>query len=250
MQVSKAPLMHGRLNEEPAFRETRIVRSARRRKTVAARVEDGVLVVSVPARMSTAEAEAWVERMAARFKRAPRPDPLADQGDLERRAARLNRAHFEGKLTWASIVYVTNQTSKYGSCSPGSRRIRISHRVAAMPTFVLEYIIVHELAHLIEANHGRRFWRLVHRYPYAERAIGYLMAHGLVSAQERVEEPSLFIPPSEDLQTFAAAAHSSTNAPRAHRAGESAASEAADDGFDDDAYDPFDDPALYGGMQA
>ena len=119
-----------------------------------------MLVVAVPARMSAAEAEAWVERMAARFRRAPRADARADQSDLERRAARLNRQYFEGKLTWASMVYVTNQTSKYGSCSPGSRRIRISHRVASMPTFVLEYIIVHELAHLKEREHDKAFYAL------------------------------------------------------------------------------------------
>ena len=178
-----------------AFRTTRIIRSKKRRKTVAARVEDGVLIVYLPARMSEEEGRAWVDRMAARFRGRAERDADAAQADLKRRAARLNRKYFEGRLEYASIVYVTNQTSKYGSCSPGSRRIRISHRMASAPPFVLDYIIVHELAHLIEANHGRRFWKLVHRYPLAERAIGYLMALGLVPAQERAVEPSLFIPP-------------------------------------------------------
>jgi predicted metal-dependent hydrolase len=184
--------------DEQTFHSTRVIRSARRRKTVAARVQDGVLTIYLPARISEEEARSWVERMTRRMSARVQRDNLNDEKDLQRRAARLNRKYFGGELRYNSIVYVTNQTSKYGSCSPGSRRIRISHRMASMPAFVLDYIIVHELAHLIEANHGRRFWKLVNRYPHAERAIGYLMGVGLVPAQERVSEPSLFVPPLDE----------------------------------------------------
>lgn len=183
---------------EQTFRSTRVIRSSRRRKTVAARVQDGVLTIYLPARISEEEARNWVERMTRRMTQRVQRETLNDDADLQRRAARLNRKYFDGELRYSSIVYVTNQTSKYGSCSPGSRRIRISHRMASMPSFVLDYIIVHELAHLLEANHGRRFWKLVRRYPHAERAIGYLMGVGLVPAQQRTSEPSLFIPPLEE----------------------------------------------------
>lgn len=186
------------MKEDGTFHDTRVVRSTRRRKTVAARVQDGVLTIYLPARISEEEARSWVERMTARMSQRVQRDTLNDEKALQQRAARLNRRYFDGQLKYASIVYVTNQTSKYGSCSPGSRRIRISHRMATMPAFVLDYIIVHELAHLLEANHGRRFWKLVNRYPHAERAIGYLMGLGMVAAQERVSEPSLFVPPLDD----------------------------------------------------
>jgi predicted metal-dependent hydrolase len=98
---------------------------------------------------------------------------------LARRAAELNRQYFGGKLKWREIRYVANQQRRYGSCTPVTGTIRISHRVATMPVWVRDYVIVHELAHLQEANHGPRFWRLVNRYPRVERARGYLICLGL-----------------------------------------------------------------------
>ena len=47
-----------------------------------------------------------------------------------------------------------------------------------LPAFVVEYVLVHELAHLVQASHGPEFWALVNRYPKTERARGYLMALG------------------------------------------------------------------------
>lgn len=184
-------------NTEGTFQSTRVIRSTRRRKTVAARVQDGVLTIFLPARISHEEERSWVERMTKRMTKRVQRNSLNDDQDLQRRAMQLNRKFFDGQLVYNSIDYVTNQTSKYGSCSPGTRRIRISHRMAQMPSFVLDYIIVHELAHLIEANHGRRFWKLVNRYPLAERAIGYLMGVGMVSPKEQAIEPSLFVPTIE-----------------------------------------------------
>ncbi|MEZ4836614.1 MAG: M48 family metallopeptidase [Caldilineaceae bacterium] len=87
-------------------------------------------------------------------------------------------------MQWESIRWVTNQNKRYGSCTPSERTIRISHRLAKVPQFVLDYVIVHELAHLLEANHGKRFWKLVNRYPKTERARGYLMAMGLEELDE------------------------------------------------------------------
>ena len=104
---------------------------------------------------------------------------LNSDNALEARARDLNARYFEGKLRWTSIRYVTNQNGRYGSCTPGQGTIRISHRLAEMPLWVLDYVLVHELAHLVEANHGKRFWRLVNHYPLTDRARGYLMAKGM-----------------------------------------------------------------------
>lgn len=155
-----------------------IIRSARRRKTVSAQLQNGALVVRAPAAMSDAELQPIVAKLRARLQKRHRPAPPGDAA-LQKRAQELNETYFAGKLRWQSVRYVTNQNKRFGSCTPSQGTIRISHRVAALPGFVQDYVLLHELAHLVEANHGPRFWRLVNGYPLAERARGYLMALGL-----------------------------------------------------------------------
>ena len=81
--------------------------------------------------------------------------------------------------SFRSTEYVDNQAKRFGSCAPSRGTIRISRRLTTMPGWVLEYVVMHELAHLEEANHGANFWQLVNQYPLSERARGYLMAVGL-----------------------------------------------------------------------
>jgi predicted metal-dependent hydrolase len=156
----------------------KIVRSARRRKTVGARLEKGVLVIRAPATMTDSELAPIIDQLRTRMTRRERVKPLSD-ADLEKRARELNRQYFDGRLKWHSIRYVTNQNTRFGSCTPEDATIRLSHRLATMPIWVRDYVIVHELAHLVEGNHGPDFWKLVNRYPKTERARGYLMAVGL-----------------------------------------------------------------------
>ena len=152
----------------------RIVSSARRRSTVSARLVDGVVEVRVPSWMPPAEQERWAERMRTRIERQVRRARPTDR-DLERRAEIMNRRYLGGGLRWSSIAYV-EQRRRWGSCSPASGVIRISSRAARLPGWVLDYLLVHELAHLKVPSHGPRFWELVNRYPLTERARGYLMA--------------------------------------------------------------------------
>ena len=158
--------------------DVKIIRSARRFKTVSGRVTDGVFVVRAPAHLSDIELQPIVSNLLARVEKQQQKKGL-DDGVLERWARQLNKRHFSGKLKWRSIRWVTNQNTRLGSCTPANGTIRISHRVASVPLFVRKYVIVHELAHLKEANHGPRFWKWVNRYPKTERARGYLMAVGM-----------------------------------------------------------------------
>ena len=135
---------------------------------------DGVIELRVPAWMPLGEREKWANRMRARIEGQVRRARPTD-GGLEQRAQTLNRRLFEGRLSWSSIAYA-DQRRRWGSCSPAAKLIRISSRAATLPGWVLDYLLVHELAHLEVAGHGPQFWRLVNRYPLTERARGYLMA--------------------------------------------------------------------------
>ncbi|MDQ1397235.1 MAG: hypothetical protein QOG64_2494 [Acidimicrobiaceae bacterium] len=150
-----------------------VVRSARRRKTVQAREVDGVLRVSIPASMTRADEERWVAEMVRRMERRSASSEI----DLTARAARL-AARYQLPHP-VSIRWAENQVWRWGSCTPVDGAIRISSRLAKEPPWVLDYVIVHELAHLAVARHDARFWALVSRYPRAERARGFLMARGL-----------------------------------------------------------------------
>jgi len=162
-------------------RSIEVRRSARRKRTVAARLERGNLIVYLPARMSPAEETVWVERMQQRLEAKERRRSLNDSGDLERRARELNERYFGGELSWSSLSYVGNQNTRYGSCTVGKASIRLSDVLAGMPDWVRDYVLVHELAHLIVPNHSAEFWALVQRYPLTERARGYLIAKGMES---------------------------------------------------------------------
>lgn len=162
-------------NLPPAAWPVKVIRSRRRRKTVEARLNAGTLEVLAPARMSDADLAPIIAKLTRRLARRTRRAPQSDD-ELQQRAQQLNHQYFGDRFRWQSIRYVGNQQRRYGSCTPSMGTIRISDRVAALPPWVRDYVIVHELCHLAEANHGPRFWQLVNRYPRAERARGYLMA--------------------------------------------------------------------------
>src|SRR5581483_7118871 len=152
-----------------------VVPSPRRRRTVSARLVGGILEVRVPAWMSEAQRQEWAHRMLAGVERQLRRARPTDQ-QLDERARRLNRDLFSGRLAWASIAWAPGQLARWGSCSIGSGVIRIAERARGLPGWVIDYIVVHELAHLAVAEHSPAFWELVSRYRLTERARGYLMA--------------------------------------------------------------------------
>ncbi len=150
-------------------------RSARRRRTVSAYRDGDVTVVLLPDRMTRAEERKWVELMLDRLDARERRSP-GGAGDqvLLSRARRLADAHLEGLVDPASVRWVDNQNSRWGSCTPDEGTIRLSTRLQEFPAWVVDYVLVHELAHLREPRHDQAFWTLVRRYPHAERARGYL----------------------------------------------------------------------------
>ncbi|MGW5043763.1 M48 metallopeptidase family protein [Streptomyces griseoluteus] len=150
-------------------------RSARRRRTVSAYREGDRTIVLIPARMSKAEERRWVTAMLDRLaaKEARRSVPGGDT-ELAERAGRLSERYFEGRARPGSVRWVTNQNTRWGSCTPAEGTIRLSHRLRGMPEYVVDYVLCHELAHLLVPGHGPDFWRLLEAYPRTERARGYL----------------------------------------------------------------------------
>ena len=151
-------------------------RGERRRRTVSAYRDGERVVVLIPDQFSRAEEREWVDRMlerlAARDQRARRTDM-----ELGARAARLAQRYLPGHPSAArpaSVRWVSNQNGRWGSCTPADRSIRISDRIMDMPDWVIDYVLLHELAHLVVPSHSPAFWALVARYPKAERARGYL----------------------------------------------------------------------------
>jgi predicted metal-dependent hydrolase len=160
-----------------AARAVEVRRSARRRRTVSAYRDGDRTVVLIPARFSKAEERRWVaemlQRLAARDLRRTR-GPRRSDAALLARARQLSMTMLDSQVRPTSARWVSNMSSRWGSCTPSDGSIRISARLREMPTWVLDYVLVHELTHLIVPGHGADFWVLVSRYPRADRARGYL----------------------------------------------------------------------------
>jgi predicted metal-dependent hydrolase len=150
-------------------------RSNRRRRTVSAYRDGERVVVLIPAQFSGAEEREWVDKMvarlAARERRGHTDEALHDRAvDLAQRYL----PEFPQAASPYTVRWVRNQNGRWGSCTPADRSIRISERIQSFPDWVVDYVLLHELSHLVVANHNNQFWALVARYPRAERARGYL----------------------------------------------------------------------------
>ena len=166
-------------------------RSARRRRTVAAFWENGTAVVAIPANFTKAQESEWVHRMLEKLRLqgvrrssgAGRRRPATDAA-LASHAAELSGKYLAGRAVPSSVRWVSNQNSRWGSATPADGTIRLSDKLRTMPQWVIDYVLLHELAHHIEQGHGPAFWRLLEAYPRTERARGFL--EGFAAAR-RVE---------------------------------------------------------------
>ncbi|MFE3516970.1 M48 family metallopeptidase [Streptomyces sp. NPDC059166] len=166
----------------PVASAVEVRRSARRSRTVSAYREGDRTVVLIPARMSEAEEQRWVGVMLDKLA-AQESKRLMGDSELAGRAEHLSGQYLEGRARPATVRWVTNQNTRWGSCTPAEGSIRLSHRLQGMPEYVVDYVLLHELAHLLVPGHGPRFWKLLDRYPRTERARGYLEG---VAAAERL----------------------------------------------------------------
>jgi hypothetical protein len=153
--------------------DVEVRRSTRRRRSVTAYREAGRTIVVVPSRMTRAEIVPYVEELVGRLDRREARGRRTDE-ELMVRAAELSRRYLDGRAEPASVRWVANQRRRWGSCTPLDRTIRLSDRLAPMPAHVSDYVLLHELAHLLEADHGPAFEAWMARYPRLLEARAFL----------------------------------------------------------------------------
>ena len=175
MQSDGAPTRGGATSPEVEVR-----RSRRRTQTVSAYRRDGKVIVMIPDRFTRAEEAEWVTTMLQRLDKSEKRRRRTD-AQLMRRARELCRDYLHDKVAPTSVRWVDNMTTRWASCTTSTGEIRLSDRLQTLPAWVVDYVLLHELAHLIEPGHSKRFWHWVDRYPRSERAQGYLegVAHAI-----------------------------------------------------------------------
>jgi predicted metal-dependent hydrolase len=175
-------------------------RSARARR-VRLRMDECGLEVVLPlgasesrARAAVAEHEAWIQRTWARIGARPglaagtslwRGEPVQsappEQEQIRVAKGELVRAvaEWSGRMElWPKRVQVRDQRSKWGACTARGT-VTLNWRLIKAPPEVLEYVVVHELAHLREMNHSPRFWATVEAFcPEWRRCRDWLRRHG------------------------------------------------------------------------
>jgi hypothetical protein len=150
-----------------------LVRSARRRRSANAFARDGRVVVQLPAGMPAEAEQRLIASLVDRVTGRARARQVAGDDQLMARARELADRYVDGVRPTA-VTWSSRMQRRYGSCTPATGTIRISQRLAAYPSYVLDYLLVHELAHLIERGHGPRFTAIEERFPQTERARGFL----------------------------------------------------------------------------
>jgi len=153
--------------------DVEVRRSARRKRTVSAYREGERTIVLLPARMTVAEEHEWVATMLKRLDDQERRSKPSDD-ELWVRAQRLSSRYLDGRARPSSVRWVSNQRSRWGSCTVQDASIRLSDRLQGMPEWVVDYVLLHELAHLLEPSHDASFWRLLKSFPDVDRARGFL----------------------------------------------------------------------------
>lgn len=161
-------------------------RTARRKTGLSAFWEDDQAVIAVPARLTLEDEKYWVPHMVAKLEQSRRErqrrTPASDEALLQRSLA-LSRKYLGFRASPESVRWVSNQNGRWGSATPARKTIRISHHVQGMPEWVLDYVLLHELAHLIHPNHSPAFWAELERYPDLETAKAFLAGASFAAAR-------------------------------------------------------------------
>jgi predicted metal-dependent hydrolase len=139
--------------------------------------KDGAIVLRVPPSLSRSQVEKMAAHIAQKIEKGARRAAKQTDSALQQRAEQINAAYFGGELVWRSIRWVGNMRNRLGSCTTGGPTdgdIRISERIRGWPSYVIDYIIAHELCHRKHPDHRPEFWAFLARFPHTERARGFI----------------------------------------------------------------------------
>ena len=152
-----------------------VIRSDRR--TLGLQVKDGRVIVRAPRRVTSAqierfvrEHEDWIRNARSRQaeKKAAHPEPTsAERAEYIRLAKEIlpqRTAYWAGRMGLTPTqIRITSAQRRFGSCS-SEGHICYSWRLMQYPPEAIDYVVVHELAHLKHMNHSPAFYALVAKY--------------------------------------------------------------------------------------
>jgi len=173
--------------------EFRVIRSSRRKRTLHAFRQNGVIEIHIPDRLSRRQEfdviPEMIDLVLKRENRLRKSDgalfEMCDQL-LAEFLPEFNERPIS--VTWRVM------RERWGSCTTVDKTIRISERLNNAPDYALRYVLFHELIHLRIAGHGDDFQELLERYPEKERAEAFLEGYeaGSVGTPEEILElPSI-----------------------------------------------------------
>lgn len=151
------------------------------------RMPDGSLLLRIPYRLPKRRVGPLLEQIASQLDKSIALHTCRNDADLHQRAELINQKHFNGKIQWNAIRWVSNMRSRLGSCTrggPTDGQIRISDKIKNWPEWMVDYVIAHELMHRKHPNHSTAFWtELRAAYPLTERARGFIHGVGFSASQ-------------------------------------------------------------------
>ncbi|MBN2789825.1 MAG: M48 family metallopeptidase [Candidatus Delongbacteria bacterium] len=153
-----------------------VKRSKRRKKTLQASLRDNTVKILAPHHTSDGDIKAFLNKFLEKLEL--KEIILNNDDELLKRSLKLKKK-FIPEAPDYSIEFQGTLLRTWGKCYTRQRKIVINPVLATYPKWVMDYVIIHEIAHLLVPNHGKDFRSLINRFKLKERAVGFLMAKGM-----------------------------------------------------------------------
>ena len=153
--------------------EFRVIRSTRRKRSISALRQNGIIEIHIPDRMSRKDEFAIIPEMIEIILRREAKSRSSDAA-LAQMAERLLELYLPDFHERPSAITWRTMRERWGSCTTSDGTIRISLRLNGAPDYVVDCVLFHELIHLRVPGHGKDFYAYLDRYPEKARAEAFL----------------------------------------------------------------------------